>query len=278
MIEIQKNVKGEEALKNHPEFGKAVFIECGWHSPENFCYDHHVLQADARFMLSAAGMVHTELLMRRKMPSKVIMNHSRHFDNLVAGYLLEHRLLALSPKTSELVMVADTMDRVGPLAALSVDQLLNSVLLTSQNIIPFKEWEQSDEVATENLKKAIASLRGMVAAPIAKANYDMKFESEDKEFCVVMSKEFIGNTLYEQGYNAYAAYVQNKDESFKWTLCKASDYVPFNIIEAVKELNQLEGLEKGWGGRSTIAGSPMPQGTKLSPETVIEVLKKHYQS
>ncbi len=38
---IDKSLRSEKDVKDHPLFGKAIFAECGYHNPAEFCYDHH---------------------------------------------------------------------------------------------------------------------------------------------------------------------------------------------------------------------------------------------
>lgn len=271
---IDKAVKTAEAVKEHPLFGKAVFLECGLHDPQNFCYDHHsMVEGQDQFTLSTAGMIHQELLQRRQLPTIVVANHVRHFDNLVAHYLLTYRGLVFHPDTFQLVAAADLIDRVGPLAVRSVPQIITSVLSTAIATIPFKEWEMTEEEVRVAAQKAVESLRAMVTTPRDAAEYETVWNSPDQKFAIVKSSQFLGTTLYDQGFDAYVAFTENKDGSFKWTLARASEYVPFDIPAAMAELNQLE---TGWGGRPTIGGSPKEGGSRLAEETVVEVLKKHY--
>ena len=271
---VKKGLNSPETVRAHKLFGSAVFIECGVHDPENFCYDHHSMSGDgSRWSLSSAGMIQQELLQRREMPNVVVMNHIRHLDNIVSLYLLQYRRLVMHPETSEIVSVAELMDRVGPLAIASLPRIPLSVLETAQNLIPFKEWEESDEKLQEFAILAIESLRGMVTASRKQAQYELLHESDDGKFVIVKSGEPLGNTLYNEGIDAYVAW----DEKSKYTLARASEYVPFDIPSAIQELNELEDSEEGsWGGRSIVGGSPQNVGTKLTSETIIEIVKKHW--
>lgn len=276
---VEKDLKGPESVVRHSLYGKAVFVECGIHDPENFCYDHHSMTGSDEFTLASAGMVQQELLKRRKMPGVIVMNHVRHLDNLMALYLLWFRGLATHPDTTRLVSVADLIDRVGPLAVASLPQMERSILETAQNKIPFKEWEIENEELQGLAISAIESIRSNVTAPVQMARYEVIWTSDDEKFIVVESNMPIGMTLYDQGYDAYGVYTKNEDGTYKWTLARASEYVPFNIPVAARKLNELEGCEvgKGWGGRPVIGGSPQGVGTKLSPEEVMNVIRSFWQ-
>lgn len=269
---IDRSMKDAQAVRSNKLFGQAVFIECGVHDPANFCYDHHSM-GETQWQLSSAGMIQQELLQRRRMPQTVVMNHARHLDNLVALYLLANRGLVTHPDTTQLVSAAELIDRIGSLAARSIPQVIHGVLLTAQANIPFKEWELSDTDLQIAAIKAIESLRGMVTAPMETAKITTVWESSDQKFVIAESAQFIGGALYDAGFDAYAVFTRNADGSFKWTLARASVYVPFDIPSAVAELNILE---KGWGGRDIIAGSPKETGSRFEIDAVVEVLKKHY--
>lgn len=276
-ILIDRTLTGE-AVKNHPLFGKAVFVECGVHDTDNFCYDHH-LPDQGSYILSVCGMIHQDMLGRRRMPNTLVMNHIRHFDNLMAAYLLTYRGLALNEMTGRFVQTADLMDRVGPLAARACDQLALAVLNTAQAIIPFKENDVSDADKVELLKQAVASIKGMTTSPAPIVKFTNMYTSEDGLFVIGTADRPVGGTLYDQGRDAYAVFVKNEDGTYKWTLARASTFVPFNISAACEELNELEGYndpQNVWAGREEIAGSPRNRNSALSIETVIEVLKKHY--
>jgi hypothetical protein len=287
---VDRKLKGEHAVKAHPLYGRAVFLECGYHNQEMFCYDHHDMPGSS-VMLSIALQIQTELIQRRKLPIAVVCNHVRHYDNLLSMYMLRYRSMAKHPDTLLLVAAADLIDRVGPLAVSSVPQLIASVLLTAQEIVPFKEFDltaYTDEQIRDFALKALESLRGMVAREVKAARYEQMYRSSDQLFAIVKSEDFIGNTLYDEGCDAYVAFTTAGD-TLKFTLAKASDHVDFDINGCYRELNELEAAKRNlsvvdlkasgntWGGRSTIGGSPK-DGTKLALETILEIFKENYKS
>jgi hypothetical protein len=276
---VDRSLQTAQSVQEHPLFGQAVFIECGLHDPQNYCYDHH--DNGSLYRLSACAMVHQDSIKRRKFPSTVVLNAVRNFDNLVAIYLLTYRSLATTMETMRIVSIADLWDRIGPLVSASVDQTLLSVLTTAQNQIPFREFEVPEEELAQMAKKAIESLRAMVTAPVKLAQYETVYRHESGEFCIVKCEQALGNTLYEEGYRAYAVYSTCADGTFKWMVCKASEYVELNIQSIQDELNALE---PGWGGKPGLfTNSPrgdVKKGQKiassLDENLVVEVIKKHW--
>jgi len=63
------------------------------------------------------------------------------------------------------------------------------------------------------------------------------------------------------------------EESYvKYTICRYSDQVPGRFEEMMQEFQRLE---KGWGGRTSIFGSPQNQSSTLTQEEVIAVVLKY---
>lgn len=284
-LTISKKTTTAAQVQAHPEFGKAVFVECGIHDPASFCYDHH--DGDSSVRLSACEMIHQELLLGRKLPNTVVMNAVRGFDNLITAYLLLNRQLARTPETAKFVYTAGLIDRIGPSATASVDQTVLAVINTAQDSIPWKEQDVPEEELQTLGLEAVESLRRMVTRPGQLVSYETKLDLG--EFLVAYSEKPVGNTFYSQGYRAYGVYTTLQNGNTKWTLARLSEYVvEFDMQGAFAELNNLEAQaldcsvedlkanKAFWSGRGAVGGSPFNVGTVLAVEVVTEVLKNHW--
>lgn len=79
--------------------------------------------------------------------------------------------------------------------------------------------------------------------------------------------------VYKMGHLVAILYTEAPNGTVMYTLGKRSDLVPFDITGLLARLNAIE---PGWGGSSTVGGSPhKPDGSRssLSPEQVLEVAK-----
>lgn len=280
---INREIKNITQVTGHPEYGKAVFIECGVFDPHNYCYDHHFPETkEGDYLLSPGEMILQEMLQGRKMPSTVICNHVRHLDNLVAMYLLEYPFMVTHPQTTLLVATAGIIDRVGPMAARSTDQLLSSVLRSAQLIIPDPEWDCDVNLLQGKTYEALAILRNMVAMPVPRVQYTTLWEAADRKGIIVETNERLGVTLYEQGYEWYIARMPLENGNWKYAIAKASPYVFIDLGMLATKLNEVETEDRSettelWGGKGTFLGSPMPSGSRLPWETLldcIEMMKK----
>lgn len=90
--------------------------------------------------------------------------------------------------------------------------------------------------------------------------------------------------LYDRGYNRAIVYNRLPDGSYRYTIGKKSDLVAgFPVGPADKPgtiLHHLNFLEPGWGGGSTIGGSPRNEdgsSSQLGPHTIFRIVKDFLQ-
>ena len=81
--------------------------------------------------------------------------------------------------------------------------------------------------------------------------------------------------LFSKKIKAYVALVENKEDTYAYTIGKMSPFVIFPLERIYGALNKAEGLsseENCWGGSAIIGGSPRKTGSRLSPENVQKVI------
>lgn len=280
---IDKTLTTAAQVRNHPLFGKAVFVECGLYEPKKFSYDHH--DGSSSMRMCACEQVQQDLLKGREMPTTLIFNSIRGFDNFVALYLLWYRDLIRQPDTGKMVSAAAVMDRVGPSASSAIDPFVLAMLETAQELVPFKEFEIANEELQKTALKVINSLKRRVTAASGMVKYSTVHDLKGK-FIIATSEEAIRNTLYDQGYKAYGVFCSMDNGNSKWTLARISEYVPFNLMVAFQFLNELEAkalgvvvseLKANWMGRDVVGGSPRNVGTVLSEPVVSAALQKCWE-
>ncbi|MDP2727643.1 MAG: hypothetical protein Q8P59_08875 [Dehalococcoidia bacterium] len=91
---------------------------------------------------------------------------------------------------------------------------------------------------------------------------------------------FLFSTLYDHGYTKAIAYTRIQDGSYMYTVAKKSELVlNFPVGPASNErsiLGVLYRTEPGWGGGSTIGGSPRNEdgsASKLTPDQVFAIVE-----
>ena len=81
--------------------------------------------------------------------------------------------------------------------------------------------------------------------------------------------------LFSKKIKAYVALVENKEDTYAYTIGKMSPFVIFPLERIYGALNKAEGLsseENCWGGSAIIGGSPRKTGSRLTPEKVQQVI------
>ncbi len=81
--------------------------------------------------------------------------------------------------------------------------------------------------------------------------------------------------LFSEKIKAYVALVENREDTYAYTIGKMSPFVMFPLERIYEVLNKAEGLssqENCWGGSAIIGGSPRKTGSRLSPEKVEKVI------
>jgi hypothetical protein len=81
--------------------------------------------------------------------------------------------------------------------------------------------------------------------------------------------------LFSEKIKAYVALVENRKDTYTYTIGKMSPFVMFPLERIYGALNKAEGLssqENCWGGSAIIGGSPRKTGSRLSPEKIQKVI------
>ena len=81
--------------------------------------------------------------------------------------------------------------------------------------------------------------------------------------------------LFSEKIKAYVALVENREDTYAYTIGKMSPFVMFPLERIYGALNKAEGLssqENCWGGSAIIGGSPRKTGSRLSPKKVQKVI------
>ncbi len=77
------------------------------------------------------------------------------------------------------------------------------------------------------------------------------------------------------GIDAYVT-VKEDGESWRYTVGKRSEYIPFDVTGLLSYLNEVEGcVDDMWGGSDIIGGSPRVRGSKLSPAELEAAVNKY---
>jgi hypothetical protein len=209
-------------------------------------------------------------------------------DTVIAASLLVYPELAQAEKAQKFIRYAGLLDAHGPaypmpsryrrligafqemvmesFGSLKLEKLFTESELSgilNKYINNFKKWVEDDfpESRTER--------RGNRTYHITPAT--------GKDWIMVTSETYIFDLLYKDGYTKIITWKQMADKTYSYTVGKKSEFVDFPVREI---LNALDAVEKGWGGGSTIGGSPRNQDgsrSRLPPEKVVEIVNSYLE-
>lgn len=94
----------------------------------------------------------------------------------------------------------------------------------------------------------------------------------NSDWTMVHSHAHVFSEMYKQGYDKVVLWFEMRDGSISYTIGKKSEFIDFPVKEILDNLNDVE---KGWGGGSTIGGAPRHidgSRSKLKPEKIVEII------
>jgi hypothetical protein len=75
------------------------------------------------------------------------------------------------------------------------------------------------------------------------------------------------------GIDAYVTVFQYDKNTWRYTVGRRSEFIPFDVPKIISALNEAETNKKEkWGGADIVAGSPRVAGSKLSPDVVEAII------
>ena len=84
----------------------------------------------------------------------------------------------------------------------------------------------------------------------------------------IQSEDPVFEEAYNEGADIVLA-VRRKGERYKYSIAKKHDYIAYDLLEL---LGAIVEREKGWGGASSIIGSP-EQGSSMQPMELLDLIK-----
>lgn len=106
---------------------------------------------------------------------------------------------------------------------------------------------------------------------LEKSNFiNPDFPEHDLNLLMIISDDQVFEYAYRQGADVVIAIRRKPSGRYKYSIAKRDDFVPYNINLLLKKISERE---SGWGGASTIIGSP-EEGSEFSPYDLAYLLKR----
>ena len=255
-------------------------------------FDHHA--GCARLITDATcHQVMTAITLGLDVDGREIYVNDVDADTIVSLWLIAHPERVTEGHVRDLVRAVGVIDAHGPAGGrlLSESETAISTAIFNQLRSFLPRDPQGEYESWSGLFKSGFDAIDEVLADAAEERLEVAREEEpDIEMidygdrrgvkaCIARSDGFGAFTpLYDAGYRVVALVSDAADGSCRYTVGKVSDLVayplgPGNDPESL--LGRLNAREPGWGGGSSIGGSPRLEGgvsSRLTPEEVWEMM------
>ena len=279
-----------EQFKNLPDNSIALdgYVQGPVFDVENnkFSFDHHD-KVNRQITRASCQQVSDALLLGFDPKKSSIYINDVDGDIVLAVWLLRHPEMAKDPKVRMLVESVGGIDAHGPsyqaLDPELADMFYKGVMKPESDAGKNRTYAQVDLSAL--LKQCLKNMDRLMAGTLeyTKEADNRSFEIVKKgtDCTMVESNDFVFDLVYKDGYTRAVVMQKQTDGSIAYTIGKKSELVSnFPVGPMSKEgsiLYELNKIEAGWGGSSTIGGAPRnPDGSrsKLTQDQVFEVIEK----
>ena len=208
-------------------------------------------------------------------------------DVSLSVFLLRNYEIAFSSENmllNRLVFMEDMLDTTAGTYSFSPDlSSLKKLMWVFEPYHSFRIDGGLESRDAENFTKVIDSVDKRIRAYIEdrakETDLDTGFEILEEHKGWVLLKEVGRNArigISNAGIIAFVSVRERADQSWDYTLSRASQFVPFPIERLVEDLNSVEDCKDGdmWGGGDLVSGSPRISGSKIPPEQASSIINK----
>ena len=228
---------------------------------KNWSFDHHA-NCYRHATKSTALQTHEAIALGLDPKAYDVYVNDVDGDTVLAVYCL---MTKFENHPQELIRVVDLMDCHGPAYPLVGNQTILADQFYKGVMAPLNEHHKNKTYSSCNLEELLFDCLDRLDQFIKGYRFEIEKPkpalykiSESKVFkgvkvALVESSDFVFKKVYDAGFKAAIRYHQLPDKSYKYTIGKASEFIDFDIKGLLERLNKTE---DGWGGGSTIGGSP----------------------
>jgi hypothetical protein len=243
---------------------------------DRWSFDHH---ADCQRLITAATceQVFTATKLGFKWAERDVHINDLDGDTILSLYVIDLAATgtAFSEKLPALVRAVGLVDAHGPAAHVLLSEE-DRVLVNGfyQGVIyptlgrnvqeRFGEWDSLIEECHAKIHALLDGRLKMTKAPDEPVTVHATHRAGGLRLVLAECPGFGGFTkLYDEGYDVVILTTKAADDSWRYTIGKVSDLVPYPLGSQDSPGSLLEALNKlepGWGGGSSVGGSPRLEG------------------
>ncbi|MCR4275029.1 MAG: hypothetical protein NUW02_03250 [Candidatus Campbellbacteria bacterium] len=278
-----------EQLENLPENSIALdgYVQGPLFDLEHnkFSFDHHD-NVNRQITRASCQQIADALLLGFEPKESNIYVNDIDGDTVLSVWLLRHPKMVNDPRVRMLVESVGGVDAHGPayvpLDSELAEKFYKGVMKPEIDTRRNRTYAQTDlnTLLEECLKNVDALVAGTLVYEKLEDHRSFEVIKEGTGWIMVESNDFVFDLVYKAGHTRAVAMQKQPDGSIAYTVAKKSELVSnFPVGPTSKDgsiLYELNKLEAGWGGGSTIGGAPRnPDGSRshLSPEEVFGAIE-----
>ena len=249
-----------------------------------FSFDHHD-KVNRQITRASCQQVTDALLLGFEPKESSIYINDVDGDTVLSVWLLRHPEMIADQKVRMLVESVGGIDAHGPayqpLDPELADMFYNAVMKPERDARKNKTYAQANLGTL--LEQCLKNLDDLLAGKleyVKEAEKSFEVVKDGTGWVLIESNDYVFDLVYKAGHTRAIVMQRQPDGSIAYTVAKKSELVGgFPVGPMSKEgsiLYELNKIEPGWSGGSTIGGAPRnPDGSRsrLSPEEVFDVVE-----
>ena len=246
-----------------------------------YSFDHHA--GCLRFCTTSACMqAHTSILLGLEADKYTIFANDVDSDVCMAVWCLRNAERCTEPLVAKLVNAIGTADmHAGSICINGMGKIVEWICAHETDS---KRNQDYFKLSNDGLKSLLeATLRRITLYVDGESSIEVSKQQKHGTYKILKNSNgyVVAETddphaftsIYQTGFDRIVLVRPQTDDSLAITLAKRSDFIEkFNLIKMYERLNELE---PGWGGSSSIGGSPRNidgSRSKLSLDKIIEII------
>lgn len=254
---------------------------------EKYSFDHHYKNIPRLAQSSTVKQIYDSIMLGWKPPTKNgytwVYFADVDLDCMLSIFLLTLTKKHIDKRLKEWVEVVNSVDVFGPAYIFNDERSekikdflyyrilrkhkgKSSVSIISSILDNIEYYFKRDSINYTYHNKKTRKLVVLEQCNFIHPQHPMR----DINLMAIMSEDPVFDYGYKKGADLVVGIRQKSNNTYKYSVAVKNDFIPYSITQL---LNTVSEREPGWGGGSTIIGSP-ESGSNIAPHDLLYLIKR----